>query len=192
MDELIFRKRELGKLNRVGNAIAASSAVYFTTPITLPTGNNVIINCKLLAPSQVASNTIIFDFTANKTSFKKESSNSYWAYQYFGNDWYSKVAASKITKTIELKQSSGIFTLTFEDETIISSDYSRQWPSRTTNLRLRLAPHFIVKEITQNNSDGIAIHHMLPTSQNNIVGMIDTITGTFYESTNKNIYLTTI
>lgn len=178
-----------------GNAITSNTAFYFSTPVTRPKGSTVTIECFLKKPGDISSSTVIFDFTASKTVFRKQSSNKKWEYQYYGNN-YSVVTPSNVTqptKKIELKTASKLFTLTLaDDSTVDSNASSAAWPSITTQLRLHLATYFAVKEITQTDSNNTVVHHMIPDYQNGVVGMVDTVTETFYGDTTGNAYLTTI
>lgn len=179
-----------------GNAITSDTAFYFTTPVTIPTGNTVTIEGLIVALNYVTTDTPFFDFTANKTYFAKLSSSSRFRYKYYGNDFEIATPADnhihQNVKKVELKQPSGIFTVTLDNDSTIDSNYERSWPSRTTELRLYLSPYFAVKEITQVNSSNSVIHHLVPDYQNGVVGMVDTVTETFYGDTSGRAYLTTI
>ena len=180
---------------QIPNAITADTLTNLDIPASLPTGHITTFYGLIDEPSTFSEYAILFNFSgADKTQFRINSSRSGFDYFYYGNNYLAQCSpVGNKTKKLEMKKSSRIYTLTFEDETTMDSTYVNfAWANRTAPIRLYLRPHFKVSRITEVDSSDILIHDLLPAEQGGEVGMLDVVTNVFYGDTTGNAYLTTI
>lgn len=176
----------------VGNAITASSAFYFVTPITRPTGNYIEITGKIAPLSQMPSDYVIADHTANKTSLKRGSSTSKLYYLYYGNDWSAIIDTGyKEIRKILIDMPSSNYTATYADGTSGTAPATRTWPAKTTEFRVQLSPFVVISELKQYTASA-TVHDLVPKIIDGIVGMLDLVDDTFYPDTSGYAYLTTL
>lgn len=171
--------------------ISATSNVSLETPCALPTGSTLILEGVFDVPN-AAKGLTFFDFSANKKDFRKHPSyNDYLIFRYYGNDF--EIHATGITqnvKKVELSTSSRYFLATLADDTVVASGTApRAWANTTTALRIYLSNYLKITKITQLDSSSNVVHELTPTTQNNQVGLLDSVTNTFYGTDDSAAYI---
>lgn len=169
---------------------SAVSANILETPIIMPSNAIIVIDCSFII-EDLPTDGRISDFTRNQSSVVKASSERRLSYHTHGNDWTCTliVPYSVAVKKIELNRPNSYMYVTLETGEVLTSTQPRTWQNVTTLFRLFLSSYCGISKVTQRNS-GTIVHELIPTEVGGAVGMIDTVTGLFYQDTTGNAYLT--
>lgn len=211
MGDLLIRRRIMQRLEGepipipYGNAMttATTTAVYYNTPILMPTGSQVIIDCQLnYSTGGYGSGYTFFYFpnSSNNGIIGRGSNNNNIRYRYSTVGGYysdSGKFGSKTVTCIHMKPANKTFTLTFSDGTTVDSTQSRPndtWLARTgtDTLRIHLKQNFYVKRIRQINTGDVLVHDIVPAKCGSKIGFLDVVTNIFYDHTDGDFTITTI
>ena len=174
------------------NAITASTASWFVTPITRPKSNYIEIIGRIVPLSQMTSSYQILDHTASKTFLGRMSSSNTLRYNYYGNDWYASLATGgKEIRRILISMPTSNFSATYADDTSGTCADTKTWPALTGNFRVHLGPFVAISELKQYTASA-TVHDLVPQIVDGVVGMLDLVDDTFYPDTSGYAYLTTI
>lgn len=174
------------------NAITASTASWFVTPITRPKSNYIEIIGKIVPLSQMTSGYHILDHTASKTWLGRSSSTNNLRYSYYGNDWHVELATGgKEIRQILISMPTNNFSVTYADDTSNTCAATRTWAALTGNFRVHLGPFVAISELKQYTASA-TVHDLVPQIVDGVVGMLDLVDDTFYPDTSGYAYLTSI
>lgn len=186
----------MGGVKPAGNAISASTADWFSTPIKMPLKSTVYIECKF-SMIDFAANYNFFDFTEGSSFVGKSSSANTIRYRVTSQAFYATCTLGNqnvrtTVTSVQLQPFSGTGTITVVNDGTTLTNSRSSWIARTQGLRMHLAPNFYVKRLTQTNDGGILVHDLTPAVKNGVVGMYDSVDGTFYDYPGGNAYIATI
>ena len=184
-----------------GNAISATTATWYTTPILMPTGSIVTldVNFKYGTGGIGTSGYNFFmfpDSTSNGIIGRSSSSNNL-RYRFSTTSGYyvtTEAFGVNIVNRIELKPADKTMTVYFSDGTYVDATGTRAWTARTgdNTLQMQLRTNFYVKRLRQVNSGDVLVHDLLPAKVGGVVGMLDVVDNTFYPYNDGNTFITTI
>lgn len=184
-----------------GNAITATTATYYDTPILMPTGSVVTLDVHFTyGTGGVTTSGYNFFYFINSTSngiIGRTSSDKVLRYRHSATSGYYVTTSSfgnKIVTCIELKIASKTMTVSFSDGTSVDATGSRAWLARTgtDTLRMHLTDNFYVKRLRQMDAGDVLVHDLYPAKAGSVVGMLDVVDNTFYPYNDGNAFITTI
>ena len=183
-----------------GNAISATTAKWYNTPILMPTGSVVTLDVnftfKTGGVTTSGYNFFYFPQESNNGNLGRQSSDKILRYRYSATSSYYVVAEvnNKIIEQIELKPADMTMTIFFSDGTSVDAVGTRAWLARTgtDTLHMHLTQNFYVKRLRQVSSGGVLVHDLLPAKSGSDVGMLDVVDNTFYAYNDGNAYIATI